>query len=273
VPKIVEDALLIYTDGSLYPKGRKGGYGVVFIHVDPVGIERLIAEHAPPGIRGTTGNRMELHACIDALEMARDMDVLGTVTRVVIRTDSKYIANNYRYALGSWRGSGWTNQQGRPIENADLWKDFARAFKKLPKQVRFEWIKGHGKGTAKDVHNVRADRLAKESAKNPLSRPVFHSSVRHKLGSAHTKRGSITVAGQTMAIFIVEVKRMRVQRTWQYRYQVASRNSPDYHAIDWIYSDEQMRDGRYYEVRVNDDMGHPQILEVIREISAAELGS
>ena len=27
-----------------------------------------------------------------------------------------------------------------------------------------------------------------------------------------------------------------------------------------------MRDGHYYEVLVNDDMGYPQVLEVIREI-------
>jgi hypothetical protein len=53
MPRIVEDALLIYTDGSLYPKGRKGGYGVVFIHVDAVGNEAVVHEHAPPGARGS----------------------------------------------------------------------------------------------------------------------------------------------------------------------------------------------------------------------------
>lgn len=79
MPKIVEDALLIYTDGSLYPKSRKGGYGVVFIHVDAVGEERVIADHSPPGISGTTGNRMELRACIDALKMAPNLDCFHAV--------------------------------------------------------------------------------------------------------------------------------------------------------------------------------------------------
>lgn len=271
MPKIVEDALLIYTDGSLYPKGRKGGYGVVFIHVDIVGEERVIADHSPPGIRGTTGNRMELQACIDALKMAPNLDCFHAVSQVVIRTDSQYIVKHYRYALGSWRSHGWKNMQGRPVDNADLWKNFVRAYSNIHKRVGIQWVKGHGKGAAKDPYNVRADKLAKESAKSPLSRRVFRSSVRRKIGPRHTKRGSVRISAQKMVIYIVEVLPMRVQKTWEYRYQVASKDSPDYHNIDWIYSNEQMRDGHYYEVQVNDDMGYPQVLEVIRELDAQEL--
>jgi len=273
MPKIVEDALLIYTDGSLYPKGRKGGYGIVFIHVDAVGEERVIADHSPPGISGTTGNRMELQACIDALRMAPDLDCFDTVSQVVIRTDSRYIVNNYRSALGSWRSSGWKNWQGRPVENADLWKDFARAYRKMHKRAEIHWVKGHGKGRAKDPYNVRADKLAKESAKNPLSRRVFRSSVRRKISPTPTKRGSVKIYGHRFVIYIVEVKWEKVEKIWQYRYQVMSKDSPDYHNTDWIYSNEQMRDGDYYEVQVNHDLGYPQVLEVLREVGANELAS
>lgn len=268
MPKIVEDALLIYTDGSLYPKGRKGGYGIIFIHVDTVGEECVIADHSPPGTSGTTGNRMELQACIDALKMAPSMDCFHSVSQVVIRTDSQYIVKHYRYAIGSWRSSGWKNLNGRPVENADLWKDFARAHGKIRKRVEIQWVKGHGKGRAKDPYNVRADKLAKESAKNPLSRHVFRSSVRRKISPAPTKRGSVKISGQKFIIYIVEAKRERVQKIWQYRYQVMSKDSPDYYSTDWIYSNEQMRDGHHYEVQVNDDMGYPQVLEVIREVDA-----
>jgi len=271
MPRIVENALLIYTDGSLYPRGRKGGYGMVFIHVDPVGEDRIIEEYSPPGISGTTGNRMELQACIEALEKAPYVDCFQTVPRIVIRTDSQYIAKHYRYALGIWRSSGWRNFQGRPVDNADLWKEFARAYGKIHKRFDIEWVKGHGKGHVRDPYNVRADQLAKESAKSPLSRRVFRSSVRRKISPTYTKRGSVKISDQQMIIYIVEVLRMRVQKTWQYRYQVASKESPDYHNTDWIYSNEQMRDGHYYEVQVNADMGHPQVLKVIREVEAEEL--
>lgn len=270
MPRIVENALLIYTDGSLYPKGRKGGYGIVFIHVDTVGEERIILEHSPPGIIGTTGNEMELQACIDALRMAPDMDCFRTVDQVVIRTDSRYVANHYRYALGSWRSNGWKNREGRPVENTDLWKNFVRAHRSIRKRFEIQWVKGHGKGRARDLYNDRADKLAKESARSPLGRRVFRSSVRRKISPGYTKRGSVAIRGQTMIIFIIEVQRMHVQKVWKYRYQVASKDSPDLHAIDWIYSNELMRDGHYYEVRVNNDMGYPKVLEVIREVDAEE---
>lgn len=170
MPKIVEDALLIYTDGSLYPKRRKGGYGIVFVHVDLVGEEIVIGEHSPPGISGTTNNRMELQACVDALKMAPDQACFPVVGQIVIRTDSRYVASNYFNALGSWPSNDWKNWKGRPIENADLWKAFKRIHGKIHKPFDIQWVKGHGKGREKDQYNVRADKLAKESAKSPLSR-------------------------------------------------------------------------------------------------------
>lgn len=271
MPTIVEDALLIYTDGSLYPKGRKGGYGVVFIHVDSIGQENVVSEHAPPGIGGTTGNRMELQASIDALKLAPEIGCFNSVSKVVIRTDSRYVTSNYFNALGVWRRLGWHNRDGRPVDNADLWKEFTRAYGKIRKRVLIEWVKGHGKGVAKDPYNYRADALAKDSAKNPLREMIFRSSVRRKIAPAHTKRGSVRLVGQTMFIYIIEVQRLRVQKTWKYRYQVASQDSPDCHAIDWIYSREHMRDGHYYEVQVNDDTRHPQVIALLREVDRNEI--
>ena len=73
-----------------------------------------------------------------------------------------------------------------------------------------------------------------------------------------------------MIIYIIEVKWEKVQKIWNYRYQVTSKDSTDYHNIDWIYSNEQMRDGHYYEVQVNDNMGYPQVLEILREVDDKE---
>lgn len=271
MPYIVEDALLIYTDGSLYPKGRKGGYGVVFIHVDRIGEETVVSEHSPPGLVGATGNRMELQGCIDALKLAPQIGCFSTVNKVVIRTDSRYVTSNYLNALGSWRRLGRHNLDGRPIDNADLWKELAKAYGKIRKRVLIEWVKGHGKGKAKDRHNYRADALAKDSAKSPLRQSVFRSSVRRKIAPGYTKRGSVRLSGQTLIIHIIEVQRLRVQKTWKYRYQVASQDSPDRHAIDWIYSSEHMRDGHYYEVQVNDDIRHPRVVALVREVNRKEV--
>lgn len=268
--RIVEDAILIYTDGSLYPAGRTGGYSIVFVHVNAVGEERIVEEHSPPGVRGTTGNRMELQACIDGLEKVSELECFHTVNRVVLRTDSRYVADHYRNAFGNWVRQKWRNQQGRPIENADLWKILVRAYRKIHKRVEFEWIKGHGKGRAKDQYNVLADKLAKASAKNPLSRSVFRSSVRRKTSSKYTQRGSVKMLGQTMTIRVIEVQWMPVQRIWKYRYEVTSKDSPYCGNLDWVFSSEQMRDGHCYEVRVNENTASPEILEVIREVDQTE---
>ena len=125
---------------------------------------------------------------------------------------------------------------------------------------------------AKDQHNYRADALAKGSAKSPLLREnVFRSSVRRKIAPGYTKRGSVRLIGQTMIIYIIEVQRLRVQKRWKYRYQVASHDSPDHYAIDWIYSCEHMRDGHYYAVQVNDDTRHPQIVTLVQEVDPKDV--
>jgi len=182
-----------------------------------------------------------------------------------------YLTSNYKSALGAWRVAGWRNSNGRPIDNADLWKEFVKAHGKLRKRIDIEWVKGHGKRKAKDLHNYRADKLAKESAKSPLSKNAFRSSVRRKIAPGQTKSGSVRLIGQTMVVYVIEVQRLRVQKTWKYRYQVASPENPDMRAIDWIYSSEPMRDGYFYEVVVNDDMRHPQVISVVREVPRNEL--
>jgi ribonuclease HI len=78
MPRLIENALVIYTDGSLIWKGRKGGYGLVFVHVDDLGNEVVVGEYAPPGIAGTTGNRMELQACVDAVELGPKQECYTT---------------------------------------------------------------------------------------------------------------------------------------------------------------------------------------------------
>lgn len=269
--KIVENALLIYTDGSLKPVGRKGGYSMVFVHVNSVGEEKIVDTQEPIGIRGTTNNRMELKACIEAIKMAPDIEVFHKVDRIVIRSDSRYVVNNHVYTLSHWPKNKWRNKDGRPIENTDLWKEFAREFRKISKRVDIEWVKGHGKGKQKDQYNVEADKLAKQSAKNPLSRYEFRSSVRRKTSPNRTRKGSVVINGQIFDVLIIEVSWMKEQKTWKYRYQVVSKDHPDCDNLDWIYSKEHLRDGHIYKVRVNENPNNPEIIEIIQEIHTKEL--
>lgn len=271
-PKIVEKALVVYTDGSLYPKGRRGGYGMVFLYFDHVGEEHFIDDHHSIAVAGTTGNRMELQAVIDALKLAPSMDHFDEANSVVIRTDSLYVQSNYMKALGSWPNNNWRRYDGGRVENVELWKDFIRKYRKIQKRVEIQKVKAHGKGKDKDPHNDAADKLAKKAAKGALVDRTYRSSVRPKTSDKKTKKGNVRIEGQTMIIYVVEVEWLKTHKCWKYRYQVASKNHPDFDYLDFIYApDIQLRDRHYYEVNVNDNPADPEIIELIREVEKEEI--
>ena len=189
--KIVENALVIYTDGSCHPKGRKGGFGILFLHYDDIGNETELDDYVAPSLKGTTSQRMELEACVTALKKAPTMDCYERVYSVVIRTDSRYVSDYYYSALTHWRNNKWCNRHGKPVDNTDLWREFVRAYEKIRKPKTIEWVKGHGKGLQKDPHNYTADKLAKASSRNPLTRSEYRASVRRKTSPHKTEVGSI----------------------------------------------------------------------------------
>lgn len=263
---IVENALLIYTDGSLKYKGRHGGYGIKFIDVDALGCETEIDTFLPTGFTGTTNNRMELMAVVAALRQIPKLPGLIDRPQVVIRTDSKYVVNGYESAP-YWAKNGWRTSRGPPVLNIDLWKDLLREAGKLRIRLRIEWVRGHDK----DEHNIHVDKLANQSAIGALKRREFRGSVRRKMAPGRTKTGSVRITGQTMIVYVVEAQPQRKHDEWRLRYQVASKDHPDYRAIDWIYSKELLPDGHYFEVRVNEDPRYPQVVEKVREVPKEEM--
>ena len=64
------------------------------------------------GYRETTNNRMELLACIRALEYVRHHVPALRISRVIIVTDSLYLHNHYRHAP-LWKKQGWMGGQLR----------------------------------------------------------------------------------------------------------------------------------------------------------------
>lgn len=45
---------------------------------------------------------MELQACIEALEEAHDPGLATSVSRIVVHTDSPYVAENVKQAIFTW---------------------------------------------------------------------------------------------------------------------------------------------------------------------------
>jgi ribonuclease HI len=256
---VYEKTLNIYTDGSSYSRPRRGGIGVRFVTINELGNE-VIEDHALLGYGGATNNEMELLACVRALEIAANHEKLHAVERVVIFTDSLYVSDNVDRAKFQWLRQKWLNRDGRPIENAALWKDLVRGIKKLSKRVDIEWVKGH----AKDAHNKAVDKLAKQSAKGVLTPPLKVATVRRKRSTQTVQIGSVLMRGQTLAIRIITDTYLRPQKVFKYKYEVFAGEFIG--RVDLIFADEVLRAGHHYEVRVNGQTDNPRIVEIIQEL-------
>ena len=107
-------AVLVYTDGGCLNNPGPGGYGVVIIRDSD-------RRELTGGYRLTTNNRMELLACIVALESLADDE------QTALYSDSSYVVNGMtRGWLTSWRKRDWRKASGDPVENADLWDRLAQ---------------------------------------------------------------------------------------------------------------------------------------------------
>src|SRR6266581_4385958 len=102
-------AVHIFTDGSAKDNpGGKSGLAVVARYPDH--LQREEEKIFEVGYIGSTNNRMELLACIRALEWVRENQPWSDVTRVQIITDSTYVADNVSYRASEWKKNKWRNR-------------------------------------------------------------------------------------------------------------------------------------------------------------------
>lgn len=146
------EEVAIYTDGACRGNPGPGGYGAVVLK----GTHRTeMAE----GFRMTTNNRMELKACIAALES------LTAPSRVVLHSDSSYVVNGMEKGWARrWRANNWMRTAEEEARNADLWARLLDLCERH--RVRFVWVRGH----AGHPENERCDALATGAAAGPRLR-------------------------------------------------------------------------------------------------------
>lgn len=133
----------IYTDGACKGNPGPGGWGAILFYGDK-------KKEICGGEAGTTNNRMELMAAIQALEL------LNRPCKVELHTDSQYVMKGIQEWIRGWKARGWKTADKSPVKNDDLWKrlDAARS----RHDVDWRWVKGH----AGHPLNERADALANE---------------------------------------------------------------------------------------------------------------
>lgn len=148
---MAKDPIVVYCDGACsgnQSANNIGGWGVVLKY-------KHHRKELWGGERNTSNQRMELTACIKALEAitAKEMPV-------EIYSDSAYLVNcmNERW-YERWRRNGWKNTKKQPVENKDLWQRLLDLIE--GRDVRFYKVEGH----AGIELNERADELAQMGIK------------------------------------------------------------------------------------------------------------
>lgn len=145
-----EDSIEIFTDGACKGNPGPGGWGA-WLRSD--GHEKELCG----GENGTTNNRMEMTAVIEALaSLKRTCDV-------VLYTDSEYVKNGITTWIHGWKARGWKTAAKEPVKNADLWRLLDAATGQH--QIDWRWVKGH----AGHEFNERADALANRGVETALA--------------------------------------------------------------------------------------------------------
>ncbi|HVI98875.1 MAG TPA: ribonuclease HI [Sphingomonas sp.] len=135
----------IATDGACKGNPGPGGWGAVI----RAGTRE---KEMSGGEAGTTNNRMELTAVIEAL------NALKRPCRITLSTDSRYVMDGLTRWIHGWRKNGWKTAAKKPVKNADLWQALVAAAERH--RIEWVWVKGH----AGHPDNERADALASAAA-------------------------------------------------------------------------------------------------------------
>ncbi|WP_321448670.1 ribonuclease HI [uncultured Cohaesibacter sp.] len=130
--------ITIHTDGSCSGNPGPGGYAAIIRNPR----KQLEISGGEPG---TTNNRMELRAVIEAL------NTLKRPLRLKNFSDSQYVIKGASEWLKSWKARHW-----KDVKNVDLWQALDAAA--CRHDIEWQWVRGH----AGNEMNEKADLLANQ---------------------------------------------------------------------------------------------------------------
>lgn len=256
-------ALKLYTDGNSYKNpGGAGGFACVAEYPDYTERESEIV--IQEGFHETSINRMELLGCIRALEYVAERGSALGVERVLIITDSKYVAANQNMPA-TWRRNGWKNSAGRPIENSDLWKRFLTVRTQVRVRTEIVWRKGKKTSTLKKV-----DRAAKDAGKSPWK--VDRGFRAGKVSRSKMKTGASSLypaAGQNAVIRVYRSALIRKTGHKIFFDVIDQATGASLGKFTAYVTDTQIADlhrGHCYHVRFNMVAAYPQLEEILCEV-------
>ena len=135
--------IAIYTDGACKGNPGPGGWGALLKSDD-------LEKELSGGELGTTNNRMEMTAVIEALS------ALKRPSHVKLYVDSQYVLHGMTQWLAGWKARGWKTAGRQPVKNVDLWQRLEEQVHNRGHTIEWQWVRGHDG----DPGNERADALA-----------------------------------------------------------------------------------------------------------------
>lgn len=252
-------ALKLYVDGSANPNPGRGGIAGIVEYPDDLGGHSETAfqdAYAP-----TTNNRMEIRAVLEGLNFITEYQANRvTFGRSAVLTDSLYVFNGVRSAP-YWAANRWQSDEGRPIENRDLWKLVLTARAKVRGRCEIKWVKGKSTPTLKAV-----DKLAKQAARGPTRLDHGYSGgtyARRKSVGERAAAQPFHATGQTAVIRAYRIVTMRVAGRREHKgfFEVFSAEQGQYVAAFYAYLDDDCKWHRNqcYRARFSRSATYPKI--------------
>lgn len=254
----------LYVDGSSF-KNPGGAGGFACIAKYPEAFNRSDEKLFSEGYHESSISRMELSACIRALEWVAEHGRPLGVQRVQIITDSLYVYNNHKNPV-TWRTQGWCNRLGRPIDNADLWKRYISVSSRISVRVDVLWTKGKKSPILKMV-----DREAKAAGKSPsqVDRGFRSGKVaKSKVGGERSSSSLFPASGQ---IAMIRIYRSQMIRKKHHRvtFDVFDPACASFTYKGRAYVPEALVGDLHrhhcYRVRFNTEPEYPLIVEILSE--------
>lgn len=157
----VSNGIEIYTDGSSLGNPGPGGWGVLIIKNEELGIKNDV--ELGGGEEDTTNNRMELRAPIEALKYIWKSDFQKSEIKgggATIYTDSNYVLLGINTWIYNWQKNGWRTANKKPVLNQDLWKELLDLTENFNGKINWQKVKGH----SGHIYNDRVDEIANQNA-------------------------------------------------------------------------------------------------------------
>lgn len=143
----------IYTDGACKGNPGPGGWGVLLR-------SGAVEKELFGGELGTTNNRMELMAVIEALS------ALKRPCEVMLFLDSEYVRKGITEWIHGWKARGWRTAAKQPVKNVELWQRLDALVTNAGHRIDWRWVRGH----SGDPGNEHADALANRGVEQALGR-------------------------------------------------------------------------------------------------------